>query len=408
MKSNWTLKVLSGAHSKAEIPLGEGSFSVGRSEDNDLVFQDQFLPDHAAELSVTHDQVAVQIPDQDVGLKEVTLSPYQSVNIGGLELSVFPSDQGWQDPMIEPIGPGEAPPEGIESSYELNPSSPEIEVKPSKVSLTIGVLLLFIVSVIFFSYLFSGDSLEKKRSSLNEALKEFPVVQVSGEEQVLLQGYVATKEDRARLVSLVQSFGVPFVNRTVVHQSLKDATVLFLELHKLSAIEVTDGDQLGQLVLGGYVEDGIEWRQHFEKLQKDVPGVSQWVDQVETQGERVQKLQTMLQEKGLSEITLDQKPGKIGVSGLVPEEKMAAWKEVEADFVKEYGDKPQIVGKTTEIKDLQITSISLGEDPYIIVEDGTRYLTGAELDGGYIVKKIMADRIILERDGALTTYFMGQ
>ena len=177
----------------------------------------------------------------------------------------------------------------------------------------------------------------------------------------------------------------------------------------------------GSLVLTGYVPTTDELTLISNTLKQELHGLVSIVDQVENQASRVNILRSMLREKGLSpRIHLIQKPNQISIEGhLLDEEQIYNLNDVVTRFRKRHGNRPvlRVATRSSSVPgnakpqtlppSLQIRGVSMGRVPYVIMEDGQKYLVGAKLVNGYIIEDINLEYLLLSNGTDRIKYRLG-
>src|SRR4051794_31837556 len=101
---SWLLRVLSGPHRGAELPLAAGSYAIGSGEDDAVILADPNVAAHHATLVVTADGVRcvpeggrVRLDRNDVPGAGVALRPFQLFGMGETFLAIGPKDEPWPE-----------------------------------------------------------------------------------------------------------------------------------------------------------------------------------------------------------------------------------------------------------------------------------------------------------------------
>jgi type III secretion system YscD/HrpQ family protein len=118
------LRVLSGPHRGAELPLVAGTYAIGSSDDDAVVLADPNVAAHHANLVVTADGVRcvpeggrVRLDGSEVPGEGVVLRPFQLFGLGETFLAIGPKDEPWPQitlpglPLASAAPPAKAEPE---------------------------------------------------------------------------------------------------------------------------------------------------------------------------------------------------------------------------------------------------------------------------------------------------------
>ena len=98
---------------------------------------------------------------------------------------------------------------------------------------------------------------------------------------------------------------------------------------------------------------------------------------------------------------------------LLDEKQQADLQKIIQKFQQQYGDNPRVLiaseggVERQRLMSLDIKGISLGQVPYIVLSDGSKYLLGAELSDGHILKEIHADYLLLNNGAEQFKYRLG-
>ena len=156
-------------------------------------------------------------------------------------------------------------------------------------------------------------------------------------------------------------------------------------------------------------------------------------------------MKAMIKEKGLaSRVHLIERPGKVLIQGLILDDNQYyRLTEIVSQFRQRVGKQPeliiatrgnhntqQILQQTASSADvtrdgensariipsgpklplqpsMTVRGVSMGHIPYVIMEDGGKYLIGAKLDNGYIIEDINLDYLLLSNGSQQIKYRLG-
>ncbi|TIM66433.1 MAG: hypothetical protein E5Y58_22690 [Mesorhizobium sp.] len=117
------------------------------------------------------------------------------------------------------------------------------------------------------------------------------------------------------------------------------------------------------------------------------------------------QLKLRLEQSGISTLTVQQSPGRLVVSGMIANDKNAAWTETQSWFDQAFGAHITLasnvmIGNAEQAPRLRLQAIWYGERPYVIATDGARYHEGAFTNDGWTVKRIGETELLLTKGGA--------
>ncbi|MCT7376845.1 SctD/MshK family protein [Chelativorans salis] len=124
------------------------------------------------------------------------------------------------------------------------------------------------------------------------------------------------------------------------------------------------------------------------------------------EGQAKSALESHLAQAGINSLDVAAAPGRLVVSGSITDHQVGAWRAAQAWFDKEQRGRPVLisnvaVGNSTEAPRLPLRAIWYGEGPYIITADGARYHEGAFVSGGWIIKEIGKEQLLLAKGEAV-------
>ena len=113
-------------------------------------------------------------------------------------------------------------------------------------------------------------------------------------------------------------------------------------------------------------------------------------------------LKFQLEQAGIQNLEVTAAEGRLMVSGTIPDHRIKAWRSVQAWFDEVHQGRLLLmsnvaVGDATAAPRLPLQAIWYGERPYIITSDGARYHEGAFVSGGWIIKEIGEEQLLLAK-----------
>jgi hypothetical protein len=124
-----------------------------------------------------------------------------------------------------------------------------------------------------------------------------------------------------------------------------------------------------------------------------------------TAAEAARELSARLDAAKIQTLHVSAEGGHLVVAGKLNKQQAADWTTIQQWFDQTYGGR---IVLTTAINPpaglrtmpaLQLQAIWYGDHPYVITADGERYLQGAVLDNGWVIRDIGEDRLLLGKDG---------
>ncbi|WDE09427.1 type III secretion system inner membrane ring subunit SctD [Thalassomonas haliotis] len=454
--AKWTLKILSGVHLGAEIPLYHGSTRLGKGEDNDIVLSGDNLPDHLLTLICSEGEVFVEglsgqqasylagrplaLDEKELENQAIKLSvkPFEVLTLGLLHLVYGPKNESWPEielPQLQQEEPQQTPTAGEDEQKEEAAEQaqqaerlPESGKKRSAAVLPALVLGLSLACGGIYLGLSSPDGSEPApltlaeqgrfaQQSLQQQLSQAGLDQLSFSQKqnlssgkaLVLEGFVSNNKQQEQVQQLIAGSTYPVkMNIRVLSQLFNNLSYL-LKVLGYPNLKVSYGEQAGDFVIGGYLSDNSHWPSLKSKLERDVAGVGHISADFDTRASRAAWLKRRLSQEGLDNLALGKQASAIVVSGEIAAGSLANWQQIEQEFNQRYQGLPKLEFSAQRIeKTLQeIKGVSLGAVPYIITAGGKRVITGGKLAGGYLIESIGPDRVVLSKAGKAMIYLIG-
>ena len=418
-KRPFFLKVLSGANVGAQITLEDKNpVVVGKSAECNVIFNNEEVADRHIKLVLSAGRLRlrplaqpVYVEGKDIGLHDVTLLPYQLVTIGKVGFSVGDGTGRW--PRVDS--------QGKKINLELeNKADKKISGGWKKWLFWLGLTLLIAANLHYFTQdkggLFSvigiKDSVEQKvYSAIGDAgLSDISVLKMRGG-RLKVAGYVATNEQKQRLISAIQRVGGRVSYSVWVRSDIENNALLIAQTLNEEQVHFSSKEG-GALYASGYVQSRADWRRLRDSILEDVEGIETINDT------KIKPILELLREEIKSQdlsndIQVYQKDRQFMVTGNPSEEKIKQWHNLRDEItspVKGYWEVVESFKTPKVTKDfkLSLRSVSIGDVPFIVAKDGTKYLEGAHLGEGYYLKKITSSRVLLKHNGTEIPVYFGK
>jgi type III secretion protein D len=116
-------------------------------------------------------------------------------------------------------------------------------------------------------------------------------------------------------------------------------------------------------------------------------------------------LTQQVSEAGLLNVHVGAGAGAVAATGTIEPAMAGRWQAIQKDFDERFGGEVTLVNSVAAKAErlpasLGIEGVWRGPQPYIVMR-GQRYLVGAVVDGGWAIRGIERDRVMLEREGRL-------
>ncbi|MGF1526673.1 MAG: type III secretion system inner membrane ring subunit SctD [Candidatus Competibacterales bacterium] len=465
MSKNLQLVVFSGAHEGAELPLDPGEYTLGSGDECDIILSDEGIAATHAMVSINGDQIWLRPMAQPItvegqplaeDVEQTRLEPFQTVGLGSIVVGFGIQGEAW--PKLTALVTVASDPKAtaqasilgsVQASLEEGDQSKGLFAQvvssikgtdgetrtpfyrnPTVVYPAVGggLLLTGVLLIVLQLQGLGGDSapntadngqpnlqlpppLTAEQLQQDLASENFAHVEVQAEEgrPLRLTGYVKDAERLQALRILIQPHGLRVSEAVLVHEELV-ATARRIASHLNFADLQVSGELPAQLSIAGYIPnpDGLE--RLVATLRQDLPGI-QAIDHegVATLPQRRDELRTLLKEEDLlGKLRVSINNDKLLVEGELSPFEGNQWRQVAQTFLSRHS-LPKLESKVRRIAplELDIRSVSVGVPPYIIMQNGSKYLEGAALPNGYTIKKIQHDRILLAKHDRETIYKLG-
>ena len=484
------LKILSGNHIGAEIPLEPGRYSLGRDENCDLVLTDTSINEIELIIEISEEgQLQLQTSTADEPLylngnpvgSSVQCNHFDIITSSSLFFALGPSDLEWPElklPELEKPEPEPEPEtdpeetensesefpdtdsdedndtsmaEGLEALSEIDEDDEDIEGEEEDdedededeqdsllarvdkkwlIAVPSALIIVFALILIFsssseppppvVSKFDQARQIQRNLNLKNISLKELP------DKTLQISGYVLTSKKKRELERSLREKAIPFNIQVVAMNELRSNVDALLKSRGYKNLLLELDTTPGSLVLTGYIATSEELDRLVTSLKQEIHGLVSVVDQVENQTSRVNTLKSMVREKGLStRVHLIERADEVSLQGhLLDEGQVYNLQELVKRFRDRYGNEPTIIvatrspsGQTTVQKQtaadnnllpsLNIRGISMGRVPYVVMEDGSKYLIGAKLANGYIIEDINIEYLLLTNGTDRIKYRLG-
>ncbi len=461
------LKILSGNHIGAEIPLEPGRYALGKDDSCDLILTDDNLSDVELIIEISgNNQIRIQAGTAGTTLHvngeptgaSIQYTFFDIVTSNNLFIALGPADVQWPTLTL----PNMASPakQELSTSNDAVPLTDPIEAELSALDFdqevpadnqqddddeleepallaridkrwlaAIPAALVLAIAVIGITFSSSSSEIQEmpnipgameisESAKAQLGLKHIKFRQLP-DNTLMISGYTQTLQDKLELQKLLRSQNVPFNSQIIVMNEMRDNAEMLLKDRGHDQLELELDTTPGSLVLTGYVATSDELDSIVNTLKQEIYGLISVVDQVENQVSRINTLKSMLREKGLiPRLQVVARDKTVILKGHILDEGQAHdLRTVITRFQKKYANNPTIelatksaggnLADSQSALALNIRGISMGKVPYVVLLDGSRYLVGAKLSNGYIIEDINLDYLLLSNGTENVKYRLG-
>lgn len=389
------LDIRSGLHQGVEYRLEPGAYTFGGSNNCDFVLEDRHFQPLAFELKVADRSVEI-IAEQPVGVDD---GQETLLLQGGLRsLMTIPSEIHIGEVTIG-VGP------------EDRSSSMIAWIVRNPLVTGIAVLAVVLVGVFVTAQATTGSitpSPAEEQHMIESVLRENGLDQSltfsRDDNRWVISGEVNERRDTEKLAAAIRETGVAVDLDVTDKRSVLRSVDMVLAAFpgRLKAAWTNSGS----IKISGHVPTESERNSLENALRNDVRGVDRLELAIETHSDIRRAVTLRVDETELaSKINLTLSEQTMLVRGQLSPAELDLWREIEIWYDMRYEG---ILPIRTDFQlpvslnpNLEIRAIWSGNDPYVIAGNGSKYGPGAILPGGWQIKDILSDRVVLDRNGAL-------
>ena len=404
----WLLKVFSGPHAGAEIVLTDGEHVVGSGDDCDIILDDPQIASRHARLLVQDGAIRfTALDDADTyvegqSVKDSPLEAFQFLTIGDTHLAAGPADAQWpqrEAPSIQPVVDESSVDDATDDSMpaeasENKATSPAEDATPTptKTNSNSGAKARWIISFLALALLvacwlliayqagwFSGETetvVTIDKGDLEKIVQHIaPNSSVEIEpdgEGFMAAGYVLSADTSRKLEDALLNAD-PTIDVADIDdmEGIEDNARGLLRIRKLQQLEVT-AEKPGELIVTGTVNDLAPWEVARQELMESVDV------EIEDRVLNVEGKSLVVREPTPAPPPPLPEPNPNGGSTSISE----------AASDKSPADRP-----------LLVRDVTIGRTKFITTLTGHDVREGSIVRGGFLVKTIHSDHVILTKEG---------
>lgn len=430
------LMIFTGLNAGANMSLAEGTYSLGRSFECDIVLKDPgiepvhlILICHPDTITLRPEIGTVYLDGQLVNSERVLPEPPVVITIAGVHFGLAVDGAGWYPldfPRIEEVvpPPKEAPKEQVggdgdpvsdpSGAADVNISKTAIGRLPkvnalSKVA-TVSFILLFIVSALF---LFRGKTVDnesfilKIEQQFNAWQLPKPTTKIDAEGFLDITAYAPSVPRKEQIDKYLQSLQVAVRPHIYSDDQVDRALQDYISKMLFSIEAVYQGN--GRALVKGFVENQEDADLMESLLKSNVMGLRTVTLKVRQMEKVLPTLTAILKQAALTDkINLRPQSGHLLAEGTLDVNERARWQTAKKEIFAQLGRPLDIVDQISDREliesipgkiDIPIAGVTVQPYPFITLQDGKVYFEGASLQNGTIIKDIGSKRIIVEIEG---------
>jgi len=420
------LRVLVGPQAGSSLSLGIGDYSLGTSDECEIILIGSRLEAIHARLSFDGDQITVKPVEGKVcdaqgnEIKDTfPLTLGMPVDLGGVWVSVDSVDARWPDPAD--VLPTPVPPSHTEQTVtEAEAQTPAADNPASrlrnraKITLIIsavGLSLIVLSGISLVAWMIEQETHPEVVATVSKpVIPTIPVNQqkilqiiqnldlarsvemkISNKGSISVSGYLPDDTTKKRLIQALDSVSPSPKTELYVDSELLEASKKILAdkldpaRAKLKAESVTNG----VLKVRGAVSMQTSKENAYELIKSEVPGLRQ-IDGLILQADDLpQQFQEKIISAGLSKkLQVVSRQPEFVLRGTMSEEDLRNWETVLTEFNEDYGKILPIratIRVAQKKSPFNVQIVVGGNMPFVITETGQRVTRGGDINGHTLI-----------------------
>jgi type III secretion system YscD/HrpQ family protein len=430
------LMIFSGLHEDASMPLRDGTYSVGRSYECDIVLKDpgiapihlKLICDEGA-IALRPELGAVYVDGQQVKHETVLSEPPAVVTIAGIHFGLAVEGAAWC-PLAFPEIATDAENFTEEEQGELTEANDDNLPKPVHTAaietfiasftrlakahvlskyVLLTFILIFITSAVFFFHIKEPDNfalIADIEKQFTERRLPKPAIQVDAEGFLDVTAYAPDVKKKKEIIGILQT--LPVTVRSHVYTDEEVGRALQDYISKMAYTLETIYQGRGRVLVKGFVENQQEADLMRGLLKSNVMGVRSVEFNLFFLDKMRPDLLVILEEFDLKDkIEFRPQIQNLLAQGSLGGEENVRWQNAKKTILDRWDRRFDIIDQTKAQAyatlpgkiDIPIAGVTLQPHPFITLQDGKVYFKGASLQNGTVIKDIGREKIIVEYNG---------
>ncbi len=416
------LRVLVGPQAGSSLSLGMGDYSLGTSDECEIILIGSRLEPIHATLSVDGDQITVKPAEGKVCdaqgneiLDTFPLTLGMPVDLGGVWVSVDSVDARWPDPadvLPSPVSPSPVEQTVTEGEAQTrladNPASRlRNRAKITLIISAVGLTLIVLAGISLAAWMIEQQTHPEVVATVSKPVvptipvnqqKILQIIQnldlarsvemkISDKGSIRVSGYLPDDTTKKRLIQALDNVSPSPKTELYVDSELLEASKKILAdkldpaRAKLKAESVTNG----VLKVRGAVSMQTAKENAYELVKSEVPGLRQ-IDGVILQADDLpQQFQEKIISAGLvKKLQVVSRQPEFVLRGTMTEEDLRNWETVLTEFNEDYGKILPIRATIRVVQKKSPFNVQIvvgGNMPFVITESGQRVTRGGDING---------------------------
>ena len=420
------LRVLVGPQAGSSLSLGIGDYSLGTSDDCEIILMGSRLEAIHARLSFDGDQIAVTPVEGKVCdaqgneiLDTFPLTLGMPVDLGGVWVSVDSVDARWPDPAD--VLPTPAPPSPVEQTVTESEIPTQLADNPAsrlrnraKITLIIsaaGLSLIVLAGISLAAWLIEQQTHPEVVATVSKPVvptipvnqqKVLQIIQnldlalsvemnISDKGSISVSGYLPDSNTKERLIQALDNISPSPKSELYVDSELLEAAkkVLADKLDPSRASLKAESVTNGLLKVRGAVSMQTAKESAYELVKSEVRGLRQIDGMILQADDLPQQLQEKIISAGLSKkLQVVSRQPEFVLRGAMSEEELRNWETVLTEFNDDYGKILPIRATIRVVQKKSPFNVQIvvgGNMPFVITESGERVTRGGDINGHTLI-----------------------
>jgi type III secretion system YscD/HrpQ family protein len=420
------LRVLVGPQAGSSLSLGMGDYSLGTSDECEIILMGSRLESIHARISFDGDQITVKPVEGKVCdaqgneiMDTFPLTLGMPVDLGGVWVSVDSVDARWPDPAD--VLPTPAPPSPVEKTVTEGEVQTRAADNPAsrlrnraKITLIIsaaGLCLIVLAGISLAAWMIKQQTHPKVVATVSKPVvptipvnqqKILQIIQnldlagsvemkISEKGSISVSGYLPDDTSKKRLIQALDNVSPSPKTELYVDSELLEAAkkVLADKLDSARAKLKAESVTSGVLKVRGAVSMQTAKESAYELIKSEVPGVRQ-IDGLILQADDLpQQFQEKIISAGLSKkLQVVSRQPEFVLRGAMSEEDLRNWETVLTEFNDDYGKILPIRATIRVVQKKSPFNVQIvvgGNMPFVITESGQRVTRGGDINGHTLI-----------------------
>ena len=420
------LRVLVGHQAGSSLSLGIGDYSLGTSDECEIILMGSRLEAIHAKLSFDGDQITVKPVEGKVCdaqgneiMDTFPLTLGMPFDLGGVWVSVDSVDARWPDPadvLPTPVPPSPVDQTVTEGEVQTqgadNPASRlRNRAKITLIVSAVGLFLIVLAGISLAAWMIEQQARPEVVATVSKpVLPTIPVNQqkvlqiiqnldlassvemkISEKGSISVSGYLPDGNTKKRLIQALDNISPSPKTELYVDGELLEAAkkILVDKLDPARANLKADSVTNGVLKVSGAVLTQTAKESAYELVKSEVPGVRQIDGMILQTDDLPQQFQEKIISAGLvKKLQVVSRQPEFVLRGTMNEEELRNWENVLTEFNEDYGKILPIRATIRVVQKKSPFNVQIvvgGNMPFVITENGQRVTRGGDINGHTLV-----------------------